>query len=597
MTASARTLTVEETLLEPPALPPPPTRHALFAILVALTALLHLGTIGSGDLYSETEGQYAGAAREMVETHQWLLPTNDGIPRLQKPPLLYWIIIISFKLFGINGAAARLPIAIAVVASVALTFLIGEKLTDYWRGFMAGLIYLSFCGTFLLARIVMPEPLVSAFIAGAIFCGVCGYQRRRHRWAWFAGFWICSAFACLTKGLLGIVYPAAILCLLSIFYREARLRYRALLRWEYVAMFLLIVAPWHIWAERHFPGYFHYLLSSEWLGHLRGISDEIHDYKGVPAYQFLVMHLAWWFPWSIALLAGVIFAWRRVVRSHEINFADALPLCWMAVVFVPLLFLGQRQDYYSMSMWSALALWAAIVWDRMPQKLRAAGAIAVGLTGVISVTAAFFLVGATHALDGDWGTMDARWTAWRALHEMPVSAWLVIRPVLATTGVSLVLLSLVALYLVFKERERLAAVALAAAMVPGGLSMIEGVARTAPYFSLANVARYVNPRLDSGGDAIFEGPFDDSSSLVFYLNRKFLLVNQNRQKTAPIGKPSVDIFVNEEAVLEKWARPDAIYLIVELSRADYWKQLLTSRFHVYHQVTTSGTYVVLSNQL
>src|SRR5262249_7523184 len=91
MTASTQSLNLEETLLEPQALPPPPTRHALLVILVALAVLLHVATIGSGDLYSQTEGQYAGGAREMVETHQWLLPTNNGAPRLQKPPLLYWL--------------------------------------------------------------------------------------------------------------------------------------------------------------------------------------------------------------------------------------------------------------------------------------------------------------------------------------------------------------------------------------------------------------------------------------------------------------------------------------------------------------------------
>src|SRR5947207_2874623 len=149
MTAGAHTINLEETLLEPPALPPPPTRHALFVTLIALAALLHVATIGSGDLYSQTEGQYAGAAREMIQSHQWLLPTNDGIPRLQKPPLLYWLIIISFKLFGVNAAAARLPVALAVVASVALFCLIGEKVTDYWPGFVAGLIYLRFCRTLL----------------------------------------------------------------------------------------------------------------------------------------------------------------------------------------------------------------------------------------------------------------------------------------------------------------------------------------------------------------------------------------------------------------------------------------------------------------
>src|SRR5438094_10437725 len=112
---------------------------------------------------------------------------------------------------------------------------------------------------------------------------------------------------------------------------------------------------------------------------------------------------------------------------------------------------------------------------------------------------------------------------------MPMSTWVVIRPVFVTTGVSLLLFSLVALYFVFKGRERLAAIALAAAMIPGGLSMMEGVARTAPYFSLADVARFLNPRLDESGEEVFEGPLDDGSRLIFYLNRKFLLVNKNNR--------------------------------------------------------------------
>jgi hypothetical protein len=156
---------------------------------------------------------------------------------------------------------------------------------------------------------------------------------------------------------------------------------------------------------------------------------------------------------------------------------------------------------------------------------------------------------------------------------------------------------MIALYFNFKQHGKLAAVALAASMIPAGLSMVIGVAKTAPYFSLADVARYLNPRLETGGHAMFEGPLDDSSSLIFYLNRKFLFVNQNPRKEAPMGAPASDIFLNEEAVLNRWGQPDAVYLIVEQSRADYWKERVVSRFHIYHQVTTSGTYVVLSNQL
>jgi hypothetical protein len=248
-------------------------------------------------------------------------------------------------------------------------------------------------------------------------------------------------------------------------------------------------------------------------------------------------------------------------------------------------------------MWSAFALWAAVAWDRTPARLRAAGVIGCALVGIIAAIGVFFVAGAAHALNGNWGIMDARWTAWRALRNMPVATWLGFRPLVAIFGVSLISLSLAALYFIWKQRDRLAAIAVAASMIPGGLSMTEAVAQTAPYFSLADIARFLNQRLDTGGDTIFEGPLDDSSSLIFYLNRKFFLVNQNPRKETPIGKASTEIFLNEASVLEKWGQPDAIYLIIEETRADYWKRILTAQFHIYHQITTAGSYVVLSNQL
>ena len=168
MSSGNPALSLEEAFLTPASLEPPPVRRALLIFLLCLTALLHLATIGWGDLYNETDGQYAGAAREMLESHQWFTPTNDGIPRLQKPLLLYWAIAVSLKIFGLNTAAVRLPMALATMASIAFTFLIGDRLGGPWRGFLAGLIHLCCCGAFIFGRMVMPEPLFGAFIAGAL---------------------------------------------------------------------------------------------------------------------------------------------------------------------------------------------------------------------------------------------------------------------------------------------------------------------------------------------------------------------------------------------------------------------------------------------
>ncbi|HEX8679835.1 MAG TPA: hypothetical protein VF683_07735, partial [Chthoniobacterales bacterium] len=156
--------------------------------------------------------------------------------------------------------------------------------------------------------------------------------------------------------------------------------------------------------------------------------------------------------------------------------------------------------------------------------------------------------------------------AWNAVKWMIVSMCTVF---LISTGA--------AIYFVAHERGTLAISIVYLTMVAVGLSVAEGMVRFDAHFSLARAAGFLERRLGERGEVLYEGAPMAGSSLRFYLDRPFSIVTA------------------EEAV-ERFAAPHPVYLIINNERVAFWQKRLTEQFHLYHQETTCGEHVVVSNQ-
>src|SRR5215471_13835255 len=185
-------------------------RSWIFSLIVLVA--VYVGTCGVPRLFDQIDGQYAGAAREMIERGDWLTPTQDGVPRLQKPPLVYWCEIASLGVLGKNEFAARLPVALAALGWFAATGLVARRVIGTSSAGVAAAVTLAaFAGTFFFCHLVMPEPFVAGFVALAFWALLGALQERRSefvrlvRWLLAAGAFI--ALGTLSKGLHALLFP------------------------------------------------------------------------------------------------------------------------------------------------------------------------------------------------------------------------------------------------------------------------------------------------------------------------------------------------------------------------------------------------------
>ena len=552
------------------------------ALLIVLAAGLTVGTAGWGSLYNETDGQYGGAAKVMVRNGSWLIPENDGIPRLAKPPLLYWALGGSMKLFGVNEFAARLPNSLAVVGWVVITFLIGQEMGGISRGFLAGIILLTSLGTFTLGRIVMPEPMFSALIAAALYCALRGASHVARRSAWFLSFWLFASLASFTKGWHGLLYPLAILVVAALCSRESRINLRALVSWKGPLLFLLINLPWYIYVEFRFPGYLQNLLVAEQLGHVIGASTPATQYTNVPPLQFLLLQLAWLFPWSLVILAALPVVIRSMLlrQTMTTSFPSLVVLAWLAVILGSVLLVGQRQDYYAMAMWPAGALTVAWLLERLRLQLLIA---VCAVVFAISLAAANLMP--SIAPDSAAVGLVERATAWTTLASFDRTIWAALQ---TTAWLSLGGALLCVLFGLFRWRPTIKLAAIVASAVCLDLGAVSGTALVSPYFSLAKVAADISEQTP----IVYDGGIDTGSSLLFYSDSPVILLDQDPNDDFIVRKFGIgrDRYLTSSEFVTFWRSANRSVFITEERKLAAWRERLGVALD---PVAQSGTQILV----
>ena len=259
------------------------------------------------------ESNYALTAKEMLQSGDWLSPRIYGQVWFDKPALIYWMLLISYKLFGVTDFAARLPSAVFSAASLALVDWFVRAL-GYGRrtGLQAALILASMLEFWLLAHMVITDAALFFFHSLALCSFFLALVRRSAALACIG--WIACGFAVLTKGPIGLLLPGFTMCVYLLLDRKMLANSLVVFRPFNLAMFLVVALPWYIWMSVHYGDAF----INTFLGLHNYVRATVSEHpKDNVWYYYFVLYPVSLLPWT-----GLLFAGRKaavlLVRSQQV---------------------------------------------------------------------------------------------------------------------------------------------------------------------------------------------------------------------------------------------------------------------------------------
>ncbi len=325
--------------------------RTLVAALLLLAAMVWLEPAGSR-LAEPDETRYAEIPREMLAAGDLVVPRLNGVPYFEKPPLLYWVNAASLRVFGETPWAARLPTRLAGMGTVLLIILAARRRPG--GGVPAAIFFLAAPMGFLFSRANLTDGLLTFCFTATLLAARAAVLRRESGRAWLAFSAVAGAAAAagfLTKGLVAIILPGAILFLWALATRRISMLLRTLVLSPAPVVFAALAAPWFLAVEKRHPGFLDFFFVGE---HLRRFATGAAKRPGGIEY-FVQVFLLGFLPGLSFFVAGV----ARTLRRRKEDEGGLFFLLWFIVVFVFFSFSRSKLPPYLLPAIPAAALLAA----------------------------------------------------------------------------------------------------------------------------------------------------------------------------------------------------------------------------------------------
>jgi 4-amino-4-deoxy-L-arabinose transferase-like glycosyltransferase len=580
-------------------------------IVVLAAAIIYLtSTFAPPRLMDDVDAVQAQIAQNMLHSGDWVTAQLDGVKYLEKSPLKYWMMAVSYTTFGTHDWAARLPMSLAAILLGWLVARMAGWAFGADAGLYAGLSVVTCLGLWLFTRILIPDVMLTLAIGFTMFAFVRALdpdEVRYRRWSLSA--WGSIGAGMLLKGLIAAVFPLGIAAAFLVITGDWRKRetWRRLTVLPGIGVMLLIAAPWHVLATLRNPPYFDFTMHSE-SGSYRGFfwfyffNEHIlrflnlrypRDYDTVPRYLFWLLHLAWFFPWSAFFVRAVKLRYRGADRAARMR---VLALCWIGVVMGFFSF-STTQEYYSMPAYPGYAL---LLGSAMASAGERAWKVSLRITGVLTAMAALAIAGLLwasrgYAAPGDIAQAlgkhpEAYTLSLGHMGDLTIRSFAYLRWPLAIAGLAMLMGTVAG----FAWRERKAALGMALMMILFFQAARLALIAFDPYLGSYALAEALN-RSPRGG-LIVNNPYWEFSSVFFYTNRTGLMLNGrfNNLEYGSNSPGAPNVFIDDAGFAQRWKSGERWYVVSEDEKSGHLKDLVGEG--ALHLVAASGGKGLYVNQ-